>query len=369
MSLGLYLDLNMAKINSYLGVDLSPDAIKLVELRPEKGKPQLVTYGYTESKGDVLMGDFINNKNITTTLLKEVADRAKVTTNLALAALPNSSIFSSVAKLSNLQKRDLENKAKIKSMLAMEIKKILPRPLDEMVFDFNLIPTDDVEKAGRNDKLEIVKFLITAAPNEIVKNYVDIFKQAGFQLTNLDIESFALVRSLIGTDRSLLMVVDIGENRTSLSIVNYTIPILNRSIQVGGAAVTKSIADNLNITISEAEDYKLDLGIMMEQEKMDTYPSPVENALSPIITEIKYLLKSYYEQMGQEKTLDKIILTGGGSLLGNFLDKYLTNTLNIRTYMGDPWARVIYPEELDPILQEIGPRFSVSLGLAMREII
>jgi len=369
LSLGLNLDLNMAKINSFLGVDLSPDAIKLVELRPEKGKPQLVTYGYTEAKGDVLMGDFISNKNITSTLLKEVADRAKVTTNFAVAALPNASIFSSVAKLSNMQKRDLDNKAKIKDLLSAEIKKILPRPLEEMVFDFNLIPTDEVEKAGRNDKLEVVRFLITAAPNEIVKNYVDIFKQAGFQLTNLDIESFALVRSLIGADRSLLMIVDIGENRTSLSIINFTIPILNRSIQVGGAAVTKSIADSLNITISEAEDYKLDLGIMMAQEKMENYPNPVEEALAPIVTEIKYLLKSYYEQMGQEKTLDKIILTGGGALLGSYLDKYLTNTLNVRTYMGDPWARVIYPEELKPVLQEIGPRFSIALGLAIREII
>lgn len=359
----------MAKPSSFLGVDLSPDAIKIVELKPEKGKPQLVTYGYTESKSDVLMGDFISNKNITSTLLKEVADRAKVTTNFVLAALPVSSVFSSVVKLANIVKRDLDNKPKIKALLSEEVKKILSRPLEEMVFDFNLIPSEQIEKAGRNDKINIAKFLITASSNEIVKEYVDIFKQAGFQLTNLDIESFALVRSLIGNDKSLIMVVDIGENRTNLSIVNLAIPILNRSIHVGGSIVTKSIADNLNITITEAENYKLDLGIMMAQEKMDNYPKPVEDALAPIVTEIKYLLKAYYEQMGQEKRLDKIILTGGGSLLGNFFAKYLTNLLDIRTYIGDPWARVVYPEELQPVLQEVGPRFSVALGLAMREII
>ncbi len=359
----------MAKPTSFLGVDLSPDAIKLVELKPEKGKPQLVTYGYTEAKSDVLMGDFINNKNITSTLLKEVADRAKVTTDLALAALPLASIFSSVITLTGLLKKDLDNKSKIKSLLAEEIKKILPRPLDEMVFDFNLIPTEEVEKANRNTKLSAAKFLITAAPNDVVQEYVDIFKQVGFQLTNLDIESFALVRALVGADKSLIMIVDMGENRTSLVIVNLGVPILNRTIQVGGSAVTKAIADNLNITISEAENYKLDLNIMMAQENMENFPKPVEDALAPIITEIKYLLKTYYEQRGREKLLDKIILTGGGSLLGNYLDKYLTKILDIRAYVGDPWARVIYPEELGPVLQEIGPRFSVALGLAMREIV
>ena len=80
----------MAKANSFVGIDLSPDSIKVVELRPERGKPQLVTYGYTESKSDVLKGDFIVNKNITSTLIKEVADQAKVTTNYALERIDES---------------------------------------------------------------------------------------------------------------------------------------------------------------------------------------------------------------------------------------------------------------------------------------
>jgi type IV pilus assembly protein PilM len=359
----------MAKPTSFLGVDLSPDAIKIVELRPEKGKPVLVTYGYTESSGEILMGDFITNKNITSTMLKEVANRAKTTTNIAMAALPIASIFSSVIKLSGLVKRDLDNKAKIKALLSEEIKKTLPRPLEEMSFDFNIIPSEEIEKAGPKDKIDVCRFLITGAPNDVVKDYVEIFKTAGFNIASLDIETFAVVRSLIGNDKSLLMVVDIGENRTSLSIVNQTIPILNRSIQVGGSAITRKIADVMKITIAEAENYKLDLGIMMAQEKMEYYPKPIEDALAPIVTEIRYLLKSYYDQLGREKILDKIILTGGTALLGNFLDKYLTQVLDVRVYIGDPWARVVYPEELAPVLQEIGPRFSVALGLAMREIV
>ena len=359
----------MAKQVSYLGIDLSPDSIKLVELVSENGKPKLVTYGYTESKSDVLKGDFVNNKNLTATLLKELADRAKVTTNLAAAALPISLVFSTVIKLFNLPKKDIDNKARIKSLLAEELKKILPRPLEEVVFDFNVIVDEDVEKAASGQKLAVVRFLVTASTNEVVKKYLDIFKQANFQLTNLDIESFALVRSLVGVDRSLILLVDIGENLTTLSIVNYAMPILNRTINYGGSIITKTIADNLNISIAEAENYKLDLAIMMQQQSMTTYPKIIEDALAPLVTEIRYLLKTYYEQMGQQKILDKVVLTGGGCLLGNFLDRYLTNTLNLRAYVGDPWARIVYPEELRPVLLEIGPRFAVALGLAMRDII
>ncbi|MDD5341577.1 MAG: type IV pilus assembly protein PilM [Patescibacteria group bacterium] len=359
----------MAKQNSYLGIDLSPDSIKMVELKEEGGKPRLVTYGYTEAKSEILRGDFISNKNLTAALLKEVADKSRVTTKMASAAMPIASVFSTVVKLSNLLKKDLDNRVRIKALLSEEVKKILPRPIEEMVFDFNLMPTEEIEKAASGARIDAARFLITAAPNDVVKDYVDIFKQADFALNSLDIEPFALVRSLIGIDKSLIMIVDIGENRTTLSIVNNTMPIFNRTIQAGGSVVTKAVADSMGITVAEAENYKLDLGIMMAQQGMNAYPKQIEDSLAPIVSEIKYLIKNYYDQSGREKLLDKVILTGGGAMLGNFLDKYLSGVLDLRCYVGDPWARVVYPEEIAPVLKEIGPRFSVALGLAMREFI
>ena len=66
--------------------------------------------------------------------------------------------------------------------------------------------------------------------------------------------------------------------------------------------------------------------------------------------------------------MEKIILTGGSSVLIGLTD-YLKEILQIKVYVGDPWARVIYPVELKSVLAELGPRFSVPVGLAMREIV
>jgi hypothetical protein len=41
----------------------------------------------------------------------------------------------------------------------------------------------------------------------------------------------------------------------------------------------------------------------------------------------------------------------------------------MKVVIGDPWSRVIFPVELKPALDEIGPRFAVAIGLAMREIV
>ncbi len=43
-------------------------------------------------------------------------------------------------------------------------------------------------------------------------------------------------------------------------------------------------------------------------------------------------------------------------------------TIGTKTYVGDPWARVVYPLDLRPVLDQIGARFSVAVGLAMRDI-
>ena len=50
------------------------------------------------------------------------------------------------------------------------------------------------------------------------------------------------------------------------------------------------------------------------------------------------------------------------------LVEYLSKIININVIIGDPWARVSYPVDLKPLLHEIGPRMSVAVGLAMREI-
>jgi Tfp pilus assembly PilM family ATPase len=61
------------------------------------------------------------------------------------------------------------------------------------------------------------------------------------------------------------------------------------------------------------------------------------------------------------------VLSGGSALLPN-LPNYLGKILDTKVIIGDPWARVSYPVDLKPLLHEIGPRMSVAIGLAMREM-
>lgn len=355
------------EIQSYLGVDISQDGVKVVELQNIQGKPQLVTYGYSKSRADGLRGELIDNINVTSTLIAEVCKQAQCSSRQAIAALPTSKTFTYVLKVKEITKKDLKNPQKVKAILETEAKKILPNQAEGMNFDYTIIELDKYATLKDDELAKDVKFLITAARDELVSQYTKLFTQAGLTLLGLDIESFALVRSLVGNDKSLLIMVDFGQNATHLSIVQNGVPVFNRSIDIGGEMITKTLADTMGVPIDQAEQYKLDLGILMQQQGLTELPKPIAQAIAPIISEMKFLVKSYYEQVSNEKVIDKIILTGGSAQLFGVVS-HIEKELDIKTFIGDPWARVIHPVELQKILKEIGPRYAVALGLAMTKI-
>lgn len=347
---------------SYLGVDLGATSIKIVELKEEGGRPRLLTYGYTEQNVGYPEKEFTETTEKAIDLIKKICIKARTVSKQAVAALPSASVFSSVINIPAAPGKDLAEAVR------WEAKKIIPLPLEEMILDWKVLTPESGAggEAGAAIQQKTTRVLLTAAAKNLVKKYLDIFKGAGLNLVSLETETFALVRSLVGVDKSTIIIVDMGAASTAISIIENGIPFLNRSLNVGGINLTKEIAASLGTDFNQAEQMKYDVG--MSAASGGGVPKIIERSLAMLLNEIKYCANIYQSQeSSQGKRIEKIILTGGGALLPNFVE-YLGSALNMRVYIGNPWARMIYPEELRPILDEIGPRFSVAIGLAMREL-
>lgn len=361
---------------SYLGIDLGTSSIKVVELSNYSGRPRLSTYGFTEKNTAEIGNDnLLNDVSGTATILKEILKKSKTSTNKAIAALPTFSVFTSIITLPYLNKKELA------SAISWEAKKIIPLPLEEVILDWKIIEEFDsvpsVIKDNGNLSQESrplkkifsktqknIRILLTGASKNLIKKYVEIFSKAGVELLSLETESFALVRSLIGTDKSVVMVVDLGASTSSILVVKKGIPMIARSIELGGQSLTKSISSAINVSLDRAEQFKQDLSLDAETAE-NVLPKNIEQGFAPILNEIKYTMNLYND--ANEAKIEKIILTGGGALLGH-LSGYLADSFNINVYIGDPFAQVVYPTDLKPALDRIGPRFSVAVGLAMRDI-
>ncbi len=346
--------------NNFLGVDIGSSSIKLVELKRQAGKLRLLTYSFTENIETVTKKDWHKDASYTARLINKMCQKAGTSSRNAVAALPTFSVFSSIINLPNISKKE------VFSAVHWEAKKVIPLPLEEMVLDWKIIDdknnktTEDGKKKQPNTRV-----LLTGAPKTLVEKYIKIFKEAHINLLSLETETFSLIRSLLGNDKSTVMIVEIGTSTTDVSIVTNSIPILSRSIDVGGETITEAISHNLDIGKERAEQFKYDLGITSTDSKEDVVPKTIASSIDPIVNEIKYMLNLFQDK--HNTTVEKIILSGGSSLLPNLVN-YLEKVLNKDVIIGDAWSRISYPTELKSTLDEVGPKLSVSIGLAMREM-
>jgi len=343
---------------SYIGMDIGRSGIKLVELKNEKGRARLVTYAYAELPSESVDKAFTDDLDKTAAFLRKMVDKAKCSTKMTIAALPISSVFSSIISV------PAGNEKETNDAIQWQAKKLIPVPLEEISLDHKTVDTTPGEGGKK-----VSRVLLTGAPKSLVQKYIDLVKKAGLELISLETEAFAEIRALIGKDRSSIMVIDIGAVRTNISIIERGVPFLNRSIATGGTTVSQTISKTLGISFEQADNMKRDIRAMQSFAQTGDINMILTALLKPIIDEIRYSFNLYQGQSeeGQQKRIDKIILTGGASLLPR-LPEFVTQLMNVNAYLGDPWARVIYPQDLRPILDEIGPRFSVAIGCAMRDI-
>ena len=355
---------------NYLGVDIGGSSIKVVELTNNNGRAQLVTYGYLERS---LSGEakLVDQPDKAAEMLKKVLTQAKTVSKRAVTALPATAVFSSVISISEITKKDLSSPKKVTEAVERAATKVLPLPLAEMILDWkildaeNLMKPKDGEKVGKDEKIKNLQVLLTGAAKVVVQKYIEVFKKAGLELISLETESFALARSLVGKDKSIVALVDIGAVNTDISIIENTIPLLNRSLVVGGLEITKQIKNSLNISLEQSEQFKRDLASTDDSEEL---PEAIMKPIQAIIDEVEYSINFYLEQPeNKDKRVERIVLSGGTANMYN-LPKIFTDKLGIRAFVGNPWARVIYPEDLQPVLESIGTRLATSLGLAMRDI-
>jgi type IV pilus assembly protein PilM len=384
------------KPKSYLGIDLGAGGVKVVELQEQKKRPVLFTYGMTtdhheterlllsskqrsitpvqkalmqkkeveiSSDGVASSSTAVEEDKLITTyaeMIKTVCKQIKTTGRKALVSLPVSSIFHTIVTLPVVKKDEFDH------LLKVEIQKLLPFKLDETAVEYEVLQ-------GSPDA-RLQRILVNAAPLRLIAFYSTMMQRAGFKSEDVEFEaeSVALVRSLVGRDQSLSMIIDMGAERTSFFIVEEAKAITNHTIEVGGDKINKIIQNTLGLEDVVVEQMKLDIfnRLLAGQEiagwSKEMFLDLFNPVVDPIMKEIEYSFDLFLRQTGNErKRPEKIILTGGAGFFP-YLSSLIGEKFNVKCYIGDPWARVVYQDSLKPILHAIGPRMSIAVGLAMR---
>ena len=359
-----------------MGIDFGAAGIKVVELKSVKKRPVLVTYGLAPTEvgihglisavsalpsGASLSGTAKVAEDYYVAVVKKLCKVSKVKSKFVMASLPSTAVYSELVTMPHL------NKDEFNHVINAELRKLLPRPIEEMSLDYQILPSADKNS-------EVRRVLVNAVFKNVVGLYTRIFSRAGLKLQVLEPEQVALARSLVGNDQSLSLVVDIGAERTNFFMVENAVAVNHHSLEIGGDKILSLAQAQWNLDDAAGACLIADLMEYLNNDKKASNVSAdflnvCQSVSDPLVKEIKYGLDLFLQQVGNEnKRVEKIILSGGAARLPGF-SAYLADRFQLKCYLGDPWSRVVYPDSLRPLLGSVGPRLAVSIGLALRNVL
>ena len=339
---------------SVLGIDVGSSAIKIVQLRREHGQAVLETYGA------IALGPYAGVEiGRATTLpveklieaLKDVLREGNATTTRCGISIPYSSSLISLIKMPAVSERQL------KDMVPLEARKYIPVPIGEVMLDWFVVPKEetDPEKGKKED------VLLVAIHKETLTKYQTLVQGTALAASFFEIEVFSTARASLGAGIAPVAVLDIGAATTKLYVVERGIVRESHILNHGGQELTLSIASAQGITVAEAEELKRLHGLLPAGgEKLR---SSIESTLNYLLSEVNRSLLSYEQRAG--KAIATIVTTGGGATLKG-LPEFMQTKLAASVERADPFAKTRAPAFLENVLGEIGPEFSVAVGLALR---
>ena len=355
-----------------VGIDIGSSAIKVVEIKKKGGKAILETYGA------IALGPYADlDAGRTTNLpiekvieaLKEVIKQSQTGSSSPALAIPvQSSLVFTIELPSKIKESELA------SVIPTEARKYIPVAITEVSLDYFVLPGKEPSFAEMNtetgaqnsgsESAEKTIVLVVATQNDVVSRYRSIISQCNLSASFFEIEIFASIRANFEHELSPVLLMDFGASRTKLSIVEFGMVKGYHTVDRGGADISNSISQSLSISFSEAEKMKKEFGL---------FGNPTEKSLSDIIkihtdyifSETNNVLLGYEKKYN--KTISKVILTGGGALLKG-LKEVATDNFRAEIEIGHPFSKVGAPAFLGKVLETMGPEFAVALGLALRKL-
>ncbi|MBV9159046.1 MAG: type IV pilus assembly protein PilM [Candidatus Kaiserbacteria bacterium] len=362
-----------AKEGSVLGIDIGASSAKIVQLRASRGVAVLETYG------EIALGPYAQqpigkavklSPEKLAEVLRDLMKESNVTASVAGVSIPFSSSLVSVISLP-----PADNEA-LKRIIPIEARKYIPVPVSEVSLDWFVIPHEEgsdsafdqlqEKKPGASNNQEV---LLVAIHNATLKNYQTIMENAGLGASFYEIEIFSSMRSALGHGIAPILIVDLGASTTKMYVAERGVIRMTHLLTLGGQHVTETLARSMNWEFDKAERVKRERGFVDSSAYSTDENVRIKEALlstlSRVFSEVNRVLLSYGQRYN--KNVSTVVLTGGGASLPGIAAVAKTS-LNAEVSIADPFSHTEAPAFLAKVLSEIGPGFSVSVGLAMRKL-
>lgn len=361
------------KQSSVIGIDIGSSSAKIVQLRSARGVAILETYG------EIALGPYMHQSvgkvvklspEQEAQALKDLMKEANITSTDGCVSIPFSASLVSVI---DLPPADAES---LKRIVPIEARKYIPVAVSEVTLDWFVIPHEEGESSAFDQLQEKApmrtkgqEVLLIAIQNATLNAYQSIMKAIGVVSSFYEIEIFSAMRSCLGHGIAPILIVDLGASTTKMYVIERGVVRMTHLLSVGGQQITETLARSMEWDFEKAERVKREHGLVnasaFGQSENEKIHEALLSTLGRVFSEVNRVLLSYGQRYN--KNVSSVVLTGGGSSLPG-LTGVAKVSLSAEVTIADPFSKTEAPAFLGNVLADIGPSFSVAVGLALRKL-
>ncbi len=323
-----------------VGLSLVDENIFFVNLTRSKGG-KLILKNYSEGQipGTTIQnGDIKNPKELVEALNNF---REKNNISFIKASLPDEKAFlfrTTIPKMSLPE---------IREALQFKIEENVPLMANEAIFDFQVLPWEDPEAKE-------IQVVVSVISEEVVFNYLNIFKESGLKPLLFEIESQSIARAVIEkTDMRPYIIINAGKKKVGIYIVDRGLVQFTSNLNLSDDFFS-------SLTFSHKEE-----NVRYKDEQAIVYARSAD-AERILKDEVDKLL-AYWSSFNptSKAKIEKIILCGEGALHPN-IKNYFKTYFSFPVELANVWINAFSLDNTVPDMTfEESFKYVSAIGLAL----
>ncbi|MDP9099553.1 MAG: type IV pilus assembly protein PilM [Verrucomicrobiota bacterium] len=281
-------------------LNLGSQSIELAQFHTQ-GRGRLILAGY-QSRELVPASEEMRAAQIVAALREMMRD-LRIRGGNVIYTVAEEMVFSRFVRLPAIEEE------KIERIIFFEAQQNVPFPLDEVVWDYQIVG------GGAEEQIEVVLAAVKADWLEKTNSAVE---ETGLRPCIVDLATMALYNAFCYNYRELSgcsLLIDIGARTTNLLFIEPG-RIFTRSVPIGGSSITATIAREFNEPFAAAEFRKKRDGALNLADGLDADVARVTKIVRHTMTRLHAEVMrsvSHYCTQQQGNVPERAFLSGGGA--------------------------------------------------------
>jgi type IV pilus assembly protein PilM len=259
-------------------------------------------------------------------------------------------------------------KKRIPDIVQFEAKQQIPFPLNEVVWDYQQLASDDDDMGDDDDEMAftMAEVGLFAMKREEINKALFPLRRLGLepdivQMTPIAIYNFANYELIKGRgEKGPIVVLDMGADKTELVITDGN-RIWQRNVPIGGNHFTRALTKELKMVFAKAEATKKNAAASPDMKAVFT---AMKGVFKDFATEIQRSI-GFYKSVNKGSQIKKIFGVGNGFKLPG-LTEFLKQELDLPVQAVNEFGGLSGEGTADPEYADNVASFALPYGLAVQ---